>query len=170
MNKYINVEKPQNFQPLGSDYRRFVALQESKRIKRIPEVGASLPDRARRIDGDNRRISMREGSPDVKRMQDRMKQSPDMDKPKPAQTAPSSAPINSEMSDIDLFKKLHGTSFDPNSKRDRRLLGYIKNAASEAGGYGDFKAIKNLAYSQQYGPESHYTKAAQIWREKQKSR
>ena len=171
MKKYTNVERPESFVPLGSDYSRFVAMQEAKRIKRIPEAGASLPKMERPVRGDEQRVRMREGSPEVRKLQDRMKQSLDMDKPKPADSKPSSTPEqDSEMSEIDLFKKLHGTSFDPKSKRDRRLLGYIKNAASEAGGYGDFKAIKNLAYSQQYGPDSNYTKAAKSWREKQKSK
>jgi len=37
------LEKPQNFVPIQSDYKRFVSEQEAKRTKRIPEVGAKLP-------------------------------------------------------------------------------------------------------------------------------
>lgn len=163
MKKYTNPERPQSFVPLGSDYKRFVAMQEARKIKRIPEVGAELPER-KTIPVEGERLMIKEESPEVKRLQERMRESLDYEKPK------DSTPQDSEMNEIDLFKKLHGTSFDPNSKRDRRLLGYIKSAAEEAGGYGDFKTIKNLAYSQQYGPESSYSKMAKSWREKQKAK
>lgn len=64
--KYTRVERPKNFSPLGSDYKRFVALQESKRIKRIPEAGATVTKE----------------NPEVKRLQERMESSLGDTKPK----------------------------------------------------------------------------------------
>lgn len=171
MKKYTNPERPQSFVPLGSDYKRFVAMQEAKRIKRIPEVGAQLPTRKPLPTVGERRVGIKEESPELKRLQERMQKSLGSENPKPATDArkPQAIPAEKpETNEIDIFKKLHGTTFDPNSKRDRGLLGYIKSAAEEAGGYGDFKAIRNLAYSQQYGPESSYGKMAKSWRQKQK--
>lgn len=161
--KYSKVEKEQNFVPLGSDYKRFVAMQESKRIKRIPEVGARIPLGKKEEIGK----SVSEEKPEVKRLEERMRQSLGTSETKPKAVATkkqTQAESGGGIGDADIFRKLHGTSFDPKSKRDQKLMGYIRGAAKEAGGYGDFKAIRDLAYSQQYGPSSDYGKMASKWR------
>ena len=163
MNKYTKVEKEQNFVPLGSDYSRFVAMQEAKRIKRIPEVGAKMPSGKK--EGIGKSVS--DEKPEVKRLEERMRQSLGTSETKPKAVAPkkpTQAASSGGGGDTDIFRKLHGTSFDPKSKRDQKLMGYIRGAAKEAGGYGDFKAVRNLAYSQQYGPSSAYGKMATKWR------
>jgi len=78
MNKYTKVEKEQNFVPLGSDYSRFVAMQEAKKIKRIPEVGAKMPSGKK--EGIGKSVS--EEKPEVKRLEERMRQSLGDTKPK----------------------------------------------------------------------------------------
>lgn len=73
MNKYTDVEKPQRFVPLGSDYERFVCEQEAKRIKRIPERGAQLPPQKK----------------EVTKMQERMQQSLEGSKPTKQSASPA---------------------------------------------------------------------------------
>lgn len=59
MKRYTNVEKEQKFQPIISDYERFVKEQEAKRVKRIPERGAQIPPQ----------------KPEVEKMRERMQKS-----------------------------------------------------------------------------------------------
>ena len=75
----------------------------------------------------------------------------------PAKGSPSGAATDEEKN---LFKKLHGTSYDPNSSRDKGLLGVLRSSGEAVGGYGDFKKLRTVAYGKQYGEDSYWGKAA----------
>lgn len=115
------VEREKNWLPIKSGFKKYMEEEEGKKIKRIPEVGAKY--------------------------EQRMKESLGMNAPQ-KKAATKQDDFTSE--ETSIFRKLHGTSFDPKSKRDRQLLEYIKSSAEEAGGYGDIKKITRLAYAKQY--------------------
>ena len=60
----------------------------------------------------------------------------------------------------EIFKKLHESSFNPKSSRDKGLLSNIRRAGSELGGYKDTRALSTLAYADQYGENSYYGREA----------
>ena len=60
----------------------------------------------------------------------------------------------------EIFKKLHDSSFNPKSSRDKGLLSNIRKAGSELGGYKDTRALSTLAYADQYGENSYYGREA----------
>lgn len=82
--------------------------------------------------------------------------------PTPAAAAPSGDPTDQE---VQLFQKLHNGKFNSASRRDQEMLRHLRSAGQEAGGYGDFKTLRNLAYAQQYGAKSDYGRLAQKWRD-----
>jgi hypothetical protein len=82
--------------------------------------------------------------------------------PTPAATALSGDPTEQEMQ---LLQKLHNSKFNSASRRDQEMLRHLRAAGQEAGGYGDFKTLRNLAYAQQYGANSDYGRLAQKWRD-----
>lgn len=82
--------------------------------------------------------------------------------PTPAAAAPSGDATEQE---VQLLQKLHKSKFNPASRRDQEMLRHLRTAGSEAGGYGDFKTLRNLAYAQQYGANSDYGRLAQKWRD-----
>lgn len=53
----------------------------------------------------------------------------------------------------DLFKKLHGSSFNPNSSMDKTKMGQLQIAGSEVG-YDDVGKLTNAAYAKQYAGTS----------------
>lgn len=59
----------------------------------------------------------------------------------------NSAPSQEEQ---DLFKKLHGSSYNPNSAMDKAKLAQLQTAGKQAGGYKDVEKVRNAAYAQQY--------------------
>jgi hypothetical protein len=64
----------------------------------------------------------------------------------------------------DLFKKLHGTSYNPNSSMDKNKMGLLQTAGSEVG-YDDIGKLTNTAYAKQYAGSSKgdtYAKKAGI--------
>jgi len=50
----------------------------------------------------------------------------------------------------DLFQKMHGTSYNPNSTMDKTKMGQLQSAGSEVG-YDDVNKLTNAAYAKQYG-------------------
>lgn len=50
----------------------------------------------------------------------------------------------------DLFQKLHGTSYNPNSSMDKAKMGQLQSAGAEVG-YEDVNKLTNAAYAKQYG-------------------
>jgi hypothetical protein len=82
--------------------------------------------------------------------------------PTPAAAAPSGDPTDQE---VQLLQKLHNSKFNSASRRDQEMLRNLRSAGQEAGGYGDFKTLRNLAYAQQYGAKSDYGRLAQKWRD-----
>ena len=82
--------------------------------------------------------------------------------PTPAAAAPSGEPTEQE---LQLLQKLHNSKFNSASRRDQEMLRHLRAAGQEAGGYGDFKTLRNLAYAQQYGANSDYGRLAQKWRD-----
>jgi hypothetical protein len=115
--KYTNVERPQNFVPLGSDYKRFVALQESKRIKKIPEAGATVSKE----------------KPEVKRLQERMEQSFGDTKPKPQES--KKVPIKVKESPKVKIKEKEDVSprVEQSKKQPRRLTHVYEKAGKPSG-------------------------------------
>lgn len=115
---YTKVEKPQNFVPLGSDYKRFVALQESKRIKRIPEIGAATVSNEK---------------PEVKRLQERMEQSLGSMKPKPQES--KKVPIKVKESPKVKIKEKEDVSprVEQSKKQPRRLTHVYEKAGKPSG-------------------------------------
>jgi hypothetical protein len=81
--------------------------------------------------------------------------------------APAGPTFSGDVTDQErqLLRKLHASNYNPNSKRDQQMLEHLRSAGREAGGYGDFKALKNLAYANQYGAKSDYGMLAQKWRD-----
>ena len=59
----------------------------------------------------------------------------------------NSAPSQEEQ---DLFKKLHGSSYNPNSAMDKAKFAQLQTAGKQAGGYKDVEKVRNAAYAQQY--------------------
>jgi hypothetical protein len=75
MSKYSKVEKEQKFKPLKSDYEEFIEKTYGSRMKKIPEIGAKMPER----------------KPEVDRMQQKMQRSLGMES-KPAKPTPRPQP------------------------------------------------------------------------------
>lgn len=83
------------------------------------------------------------------------------------QAAPAAPSFAGDVTDQErqLLRKLHASNFNPNSKRDQQMLEHLRSAGREAGGYDDFKTLRNLAYANQYGAKSDYGMLAQKWRD-----
>lgn len=72
----------------------------------------------------------------------------------PATTATTSSDTVSQGEEItqqqkDLFRKLHGTSYNPNSSMDKTKMSQLQSAGSEVG-YDDVNKLTNTAYAKQY--------------------
>lgn len=83
----------------------------------------------------------------------------------PAQPAGPSFSGDATDQEMQLLRKLHASNYNPKSSRDQQMLQHLRTAGREAGGYDDFKALKNLAYANQYGAKSDYGMLAQKWRD-----
>lgn len=72
-------------------------------------------------------------------------------KPSTGTDASQSAQPTGEISQQqkDLFKKLHGTSYNPNSSMDKAKMGQLQSAGAEVG-YDDVGKLANSAYAKQY--------------------
>ena len=84
-----------------------------------------------------------------------------------APAAPASPSFSGDATDqeMQLLRKVHASNYNPKSTRDQQMLQHLRTAGREAGGYDDFKALKNLAYANQYGAKSDYGMLAQKWRD-----
>jgi hypothetical protein len=83
----------------------------------------------------------------------------------PAQAAAPAFSGDATEQEMQLLRKLHASNYNPKSTRDQQMLQHLRTAGREAGGYDDFKALKNLAYANQYGAKSDYGMLAQKWRD-----
>jgi len=50
MSKYSKVEKEQKFIPLKGDYEQFIEKIYGSKMKKIPEIGAKMPERKPEVD------------------------------------------------------------------------------------------------------------------------
>jgi len=83
----------------------------------------------------------------------------------PAQPAGPSFSGDATDQEMQLLRKLHASNYNPKSSRDQQMLQHLRTAGREAGGYDDFKTLRNLAYANQYGAKSDYGMLAQKWRD-----
>lgn len=76
-------------------------------------------------------------------------------KAKPEAATASTSPSQEE---LNLFKKLHGSSYNPNSSMDKAKFAQLQSAGKQVGGYSDTEKVRNAAYAQQYANKPELAK------------